>query len=205
MVSFTLNGEIIELDVADDMPLLWAIRDKAGLTGTKYGCGIAQCGACTVHVDGAAIRSCVLPVRSVAGKSVTTIESLAAGDTLHPVQQAWIDEQVPQCGYCQSGMIMAAAALLKDNPNPDDATIDKVMTNICRCGTYPRIRKAIHRAAATLGSTRQYSEKYFERKTNESNTVQPAGISGTGFGCMRRGAVKRCSGAGCNKRCGSCG
>jgi isoquinoline 1-oxidoreductase subunit alpha len=121
-----------------------------GLTGTKYGCGIAQCGACTVHIDDKAVRSCVMPVSAVAGKSVETIENLADGAQLHPVQQAWIDEQVPQCGYCQSGMIMAAVALLDEHPDPDDATIDKVMTNICRCGTYPRIRRAIHRAASVM-------------------------------------------------------
>lgn len=129
------------------MPLLWALRDLLKLTGTKYGCGIAQCGACTVHVDGKAVRSCVVPVATVAGKSVTTIEGLAADGELHPVQAAWIDEQVPQCGYCQPGMIMTAAALLAENPAPTDADIDRSITNICRCGTYPRIRRAIHRAA----------------------------------------------------------
>ena len=154
MISFTLNGKEVSLDVDPTMPVLWAVRDHLGLTGTKYGCGIAQCGACTVHVDGAAIRSCVMPISAVEGKQVETIENLADGDALHPVQQAWIDEQVPQCGYCQSGMIMSAAALLKDNPNPDDATIDRVMTNICRCGTYPRIRRAIHRAAAAMQATK---------------------------------------------------
>jgi isoquinoline 1-oxidoreductase alpha subunit len=150
MVTFTLNGESVTLDVAAEMPLLWALRDRAGLTGTKYGCGIAQCGACTVHIDGKALRSCVVPMSAVEGRSVETIENLADGDILHPVQQAWIDEQVPQCGYCQSGMIMAAVALLRENPDPDDAVIDREMTNICRCGTYPRIRRAIHRAAAAL-------------------------------------------------------
>lgn len=150
MIEFKLNGENVSIEADESMPLLWAVRDLLGLTGTKYGCGIAQCGACTVHIDGQAMRSCVMPVSAVAGKSVATIENLADGAQLHPVQQAWIDEQVPQCGYCQSGMIMAAVALLDEHPDPDDATIDQVMTNICRCGTYPRIRKAIHRAAAVM-------------------------------------------------------
>ncbi|MEE4184839.1 MAG: (2Fe-2S)-binding protein [Gammaproteobacteria bacterium] len=130
------------------MPLLWVLRDHLQLTGTKYGCGIAVCGACTVHMDGAAVRSCAVPVSAVAGKSVTTIEALAISDTeLHPVQQAWIAEQVPQCGYCQPGMIMAVEALLQQNTRPTDADIDAAVTNICRCGTYPRIRRAIHAAA----------------------------------------------------------
>jgi isoquinoline 1-oxidoreductase alpha subunit len=147
MIEFRLNGEDMRVDADEKMPVLWVLRDVLHLTGTKYGCGIAQCGACTVHVDGKAMRSCVLPVASVQGKSVTTIEGLADEDGLHPVQQAWIDEQVPQCGYCQPGMIMSTVALLAENPNPDDADIDRSITNICRCGTYPRIRKAIHRAA----------------------------------------------------------
>jgi isoquinoline 1-oxidoreductase alpha subunit len=129
------------------MPLLWVLRDRLGLTGTKYGCGIAQCGACTVQLDGAAVRSCVVPLSAVAGREVRTIEALAGDAGLAPVQQAWIDEQVPQCGYCQSGVLMAVDALLSQDPDPDDATIDRVITNICRCGTYPRIRRAIHRAA----------------------------------------------------------
>ena len=137
----------MSVDAPDDMPLLWALRDLLKLTGTKYGCGIAQCGACTVHVDGQAMRACVVPVASIAGKTVTTIEGLASGGELHPVQSAWVEEQVPQCGYCQPGMIMAAAALLAENPAPTDADIDRAITNICRCGTYPRIRRAIHRAA----------------------------------------------------------
>ncbi|MEZ5565304.1 MAG: (2Fe-2S)-binding protein [Gammaproteobacteria bacterium] len=148
MISFTLNGATVDLDATDDMPLLWALRDQLGLTGTKYGCGRALCGACTVHVDGVATRCCVVPLSAVAGKSVTTIEGLSAGNELHPVQQAWIDEQVPQCGYCQPGMIMAVAAFLRTDPAPDDAAINANITNICRCGTYPRIRRAIHRAAA---------------------------------------------------------
>jgi isoquinoline 1-oxidoreductase alpha subunit len=147
MINFTLNGAAVDVDVPADMPFLWVIRDKLGLTGTKYGCGIAQCGACTVQLDGQAVRSCVLPVSAVADRAVKTIEDLATDQTLSPVQQAWIDEQVPQCGYCQSGLLMAVDALLQRNPDPDDATIDKEITNICRCGTYPRVRKAIHRAA----------------------------------------------------------
>jgi isoquinoline 1-oxidoreductase alpha subunit len=147
MVSFTINGRAVDLDVEDDAPLLWVIRDEIGLTGTKFGCGIAMCGACTVHVDGVATRTCILPAKAVAGKSVTTIEGLSP-DSRHPVQQAWLAEDVPQCGYCQSGQIMAAAAFLKTHPNPTDEDIDRGITNLCRCGTYPRIRKAIHRAAA---------------------------------------------------------
>ncbi|MDP6437354.1 MAG: (2Fe-2S)-binding protein [Gammaproteobacteria bacterium] len=146
-MSFKLNGEDISVDVPAEMPLLWVLRDRLQLTGTKYGCGIAQCGACTVHLDGQAVRTCVLPASAVDGRSVRTIEDMAEDEALHPVQQAWIDEQVPQCGYCQSGMIMAAAALLSENPDPSDAAIDEAITNICRCGTYPRIRRAIHRAA----------------------------------------------------------
>lgn len=146
MVTFTLNGQPATVDVEDDTPLLWVLRDTLGLTGTKFGCGVAACGACTVHVDGVATRTCVLPVAEVAGRSITTIEGLTTGEALHPVQQAWIDHQVPQCGYCQSGQIMAAAALLRDNPRPSDAEIDAAMTNVCRCGTYVRIRKAIRNA-----------------------------------------------------------
>ena len=150
MIEFRLNGEDVSVDVDKAMPVLWALRDVLKLTGTKYGCGIAQCGACTIHVDGKAMRSCVLPISNLQGKTVTTIEGLASKDGLHPVQQAWIDEQVPQCGYCQPGMIMSVAALLADNPDPDDDVIDRSITNICRCGTYPRIRKAIHRAAKSI-------------------------------------------------------
>lgn len=144
--SITINSRRQQFDLPDDTPLLWAIRDTVGLTGTKFGCGIAQCGACTVLIDGVPARSCSIPASSVSGQSVTTIEGLGDG-TLHPLQQAWIDEQVPQCGYCQSGQIMAAAALLAETPKPTDADIDAAMTNICRCGTYPRIRRAIKRAA----------------------------------------------------------
>jgi isoquinoline 1-oxidoreductase alpha subunit len=146
-IRFTLNGKLQAVDVPAEMPLLWVVRDVVGLTGTKYGCGMAQCGACTVHLDGHAVRSCTTPVSAVAGKSVTTIEGLSA-DGSHPVQRAWVAEQVPQCGYCQSGQIMSAAALLTGTPTPTDADIDAAMAgNICRCGTYQRIRAAIHRAA----------------------------------------------------------
>ena len=149
MVTLKVNGQTHTLDIEPDMPLLWAIRDEIGLTGTKFGCGIAQCGACTVHIDGVAMRSCSVSVANAAGKEITTIEGLASPDgKLHPVQAAWIAEDVPQCGYCQSGQIMAASALLKQKANPTDADIDGI-TNICRCGTYIRIRRAIHRAAAT--------------------------------------------------------
>src|ERR1700758_2014751 len=148
MVSIQLkvNGLTHSLDVEPDAPLLWVIRDELGLTGTKFGCGIAQCGACTVHVEGAAIRSCQTQVGAVNGASITTIEGLSP-DGKHPVQQAWLAEDVPQCGYCQSGQIMATVAFLKRNPNPTDADIDAGITNICRCGTYERLRRAIHRAA----------------------------------------------------------
>ena len=148
MTRVTINGVARQLTADPDMPLLWVIREELGLTGTKFGCGIAQCGACTVHLDGAAVRSCTTPLRAAAGRSVTTIEGLRSDDGLHPLQQAWIDEQVPQCGYCQSGQIMSAAALLARMPAPTDADIDAAMRgNICRCGTYARIRRAIKRAA----------------------------------------------------------
>ena len=147
MIALSVNEKTYNLDVEDDTPLLWVLRDTIGLTGTKYGCGIAQCGACTVLIDGAPTRSCQAPLGSLAGRSVTTIEALAQNGKLHPVQQAWIDLDVPQCGYCQSGMIMAAVALLRDKPQPTDADIDAAITNICRCGTYQRVRAAIHAAA----------------------------------------------------------
>lgn len=147
MARLTINGRSIEVNVNPNTPLLWAIREQAGLTGTKYGCGIAQCGACTVHVDGVAIRSCVMPVAAVVGKKITTIEGLASGSVLHKVQKAWLDHEVPQCGYCQAGMIMAVAALLSDTPKPTDADIDAKITNICRCGTFQQVREAIHTAA----------------------------------------------------------
>ena len=146
MMKLTVNGKTHDLDVEGDTPLLWVIRDEVGLTGTKFGCGVGACGACTVLLEGEPTRSCVLPMSSVAGRSITTIEGLSA-DKSHPVQKAWIAESVPQCGYCQSGMILTAAALLKRKPHPTDADIDSTMTNICRCGTYDRARKAIHRAA----------------------------------------------------------
>jgi isoquinoline 1-oxidoreductase alpha subunit len=147
MARFTVNGKSVDINVNPSMPLLWAIREHVGLTGTKYGCGVAACGACTVHLDGVAVRSCVIPVAAVEGKQVTTIEGLASGSTLHKVQKAWVDHEVPQCGYCQAGMIMAVAALLKDKPKPTDADIDATITNICRCGTFQQVREAIHAAA----------------------------------------------------------
>ena len=147
MAAFSVNGRTHQVDVDPSTPLLWVLREQVGLTGTKYGCGIAQCGACTVHVDGAAMRSCSVPVSAVEGRQITTIEGLASGGTLHKVQKAWIEHDVPQCGYCQSGMIMAVAALLKDKPKPTDAEIDREITNICRCGTYQQVRAAIHTAA----------------------------------------------------------
>ena len=145
MTSLNVNGKQVSVNVEDDMPLLWVLRDELGLTGSKYGCGIAMCGACTVHIDGMPVRSCVMPVSAVTGK-VVTIEGLSK-DGSHPVQKAWVKLQVPQCGYCQSGMIMAAAALLKEVKNPSDAQINDAMSNICRCGTYARVREAIHLVA----------------------------------------------------------
>jgi len=154
MISLRINGESHFIDVDPATPLLWVIRDAVGLTGTKFGCGIAQCGACTVHLNGSPIRSCVVPVQAAVDKDITTIEGLGkVGQALHPLQQAWIDEQVPQCGYCQSGQIMSAAALLESNPSPSDADIDRAMAgNVCRCGTYPRIRKGIKRAALMINT-----------------------------------------------------
>jgi isoquinoline 1-oxidoreductase alpha subunit len=150
MARITVNDKVLEIDASPDTPLLWVLRDHLAMTGTKYGCGMALCGACTVHVDGAAVRSCVLPLSALEGKRITTIEGLSR-DRSHAVQRAWIELDVPQCGYCQSGQIMSAAALLGNNPRPSDAEIDAAMAgNICRCGTYPRIRKAIHRAADLL-------------------------------------------------------
>ena len=147
MVKLTINGKSHEVDVDPSTPLLWVIREQVGLTGTKYACGVAQCGACTVHVNGAPVRSCVMPVSAAAGAKITTIEGLAKGRTLHKVQAAWIKHEVPQCGYCQCGMIMAAVALLAAKPKPTDADIDAAVTNICRCGTFQEVRKAIHAAA----------------------------------------------------------
>ena len=146
MARLTINGKALDLNVSPDTPLLWAIREQAGLTGTKYGCGIAACGACTVHIDGAAVRSCVTPVSAAVGKKITTIEGLANNGTLHKVQKAWVDHEVPQCGYCQPGMIMAVAALLREKPKATDADIDARITNICRCGTFQQVREAIHAA-----------------------------------------------------------
>ena len=151
MISLTVNGKAYQADVEPDTPLLWVLRDALGLTGTKYGCGVALCGACTVHVNGEPVRSCSAQIAEVAGKRVTTIEGLSR-DSSHPLQKAWIAEEVPQCGYCQSGQLMSAAALLAKNKSPSDADIDKAMSgNICRCGTYNRIRKAIHAASAMMG------------------------------------------------------
>jgi isoquinoline 1-oxidoreductase alpha subunit len=148
MVSLSVNGKAHEIDVDPDTPLLWVLREQLGLTGTKYGCGIAACGSCTVHIDGEAVRSCAMPVSAIEGKKVVTIEGLAVDGVLHRVQQAWIDLDVPQCGYCQAGMIMAVSALLRETPKPTDAQIDEAITNVCRCGTYPRVRAGIHHAAA---------------------------------------------------------
>jgi isoquinoline 1-oxidoreductase alpha subunit len=148
MTRLAINGTVHEVNIDPDTPLLWVIREWVGLTGTKYGCGIAQCGACTVHVDGVAVRSCSFPARAAEGKQITTIEGLATKGALHAVQQAWIEHDVPQCGYCQSGMLMAVAALLKVKRQPPDAEIDAAITNICRCGTYQQVRAAIHSAAA---------------------------------------------------------
>ena len=153
MTTITVNNQMVSIDAESDTPLLWVLRDHLGMTGTKFGCGMALCGACTVHIDGAATRSCVLPLGAVEGKSITTIEGLSQ-DRSHAVQRAWLEIDVPQCGYCQSGQIMSAAALLETNPKPSDADIDAAMSgNICRCGTYPRIRQAIHRAAELLGTS----------------------------------------------------
>jgi isoquinoline 1-oxidoreductase alpha subunit len=147
MTRFTVNGKSTEVDLDPNTPLLWVLRDELGMTGTKYGCGIAQCGACTVHIDGQAVRSCSMPLSAVAGKKITTIEGLARDGTLHKVQKAWLEHEVPQCGYCQAGMIMAAAALLQAKPKPTDRDIDAAITNICRCGTFQEVRAAIHAAA----------------------------------------------------------
>ena len=153
MISLRVNGKWRDVDASDDKPLLWVLREDLDITGPKFGCGVAACGACTVHIDGEAVRSCSLPASAAAGKAVVTIEGLGEGldgDKLHPVQRAWIEEQVPQCGYCQPGFIMSAVALLRANPKPTDKDIDEVLSNICRCGTYSAIRRAVHRAAALL-------------------------------------------------------
>jgi isoquinoline 1-oxidoreductase alpha subunit len=148
VITLRVNGKTYQVDAEPTTPLLWVLRDNIGLIGTKYGCGIAQCGACTVHVDGQAMRSCVMPISTVINRDITTIEGLSP-DSQHPVQRAWVEHDVPQCGYCQSGQIMAVAALLARNPDPSDSEIDREITNICRCGTYQRIRTAIHQAAKT--------------------------------------------------------
>ena len=150
-ITLTVNGQVRSLDVEPDTPLLWAIRDTLGLTGTKFGCGVAACGACTVHINGKAERSCSIPVSSIEGSAITTIEGLAVGGTLNAVQQAWLNQQVPQCGYCQSGMIMAVSALLAEKPHATDAEVDQAITNICRCGTFARVRKAIQTLAGDQG------------------------------------------------------
>jgi isoquinoline 1-oxidoreductase alpha subunit len=147
MIRLSINGKNYDVDVDPGTPLLWAIREQVGLTGTKYGCGVAQCGACTVHMDGAPVRSCSVPAEAAAGKKITTIEGLASGNNLHKVQKAWLEHDVPQCGFCQSGMIMAAVALLAEKPRPTDADIDAAVTNICRCGSFQEVRAAIHAAA----------------------------------------------------------
>jgi isoquinoline 1-oxidoreductase subunit alpha len=162
-IRFTVNGRLHTVDVNPGMPLLWVIRDTLNMTGTKFGCGVALCGACTVHIDGAATRSCITPVSSVEGKKITTIEGLSP-DRSHAVQRAWIEVGVPQCGYCQSGQIMSAAALLAKNPHPTDAEIEEAMAgNICRCGTYQQIKEAIHRAATVLGAAAQPTNAEFDR------------------------------------------
>lgn len=175
--KLSVNGETLEVDVPPQMPLLWVLRDKLKLTGTKFGCGIAQCGACTVHIDGNAVRSCVLPVSAVSG-AVTTIEGLAEGNDLHPLQQAWIEHDVPQCGYCQAGQIMSAAALLASNAKPTDADIDTALAgNYCRCGTYVRIRKAVHtaadfyNAAIRPGSTQPGAAEIVDNTSDTTNTA----------------------------------
>ena len=154
MIQLTINGKAVAVDTDPQMPLLWLLRDEHNLTGTKFGCGVAACGACTVHVDGRAVRSCVTPVSTIEGKAVRTIESLGTDAAPHALQLAWVEHQVPQCGYCQSGMLMAAAALLAKTPNPSDADIDAAITNLCRCGTYPRVRAAIKTAAAKMNVKR---------------------------------------------------
>jgi isoquinoline 1-oxidoreductase subunit alpha len=154
MIKLTVNDKPVELNADPQMPLLWLLRDELNLTGTKFGCGVAACGACTVHVDGRAVRSCVTPVSTIDGKAVRTIESLGTDAAPHALQRAWVEHQVPQCGYCQSGMLMAAAALLAVNPKPSDADIDAAITNLCRCGTYPRVRAAIKSAATKIAATK---------------------------------------------------
>jgi len=176
-IQLTVNGKSQSVDVPPNMPLLWVLRDVLGMTGTKFGCGMALCGACTVHIDGVATRSCVTPISSVAGKKITTIEGLSA-DRSHPVQRAWIEVDVPQCGYCQSGQIMSAVSLLAQNPKPSDAEIDQAMKgNICRCGTYQRIREAIHRAAGMHTASAAPSQGAVAEETLEEQTVGVGGAA----------------------------
>ena len=179
-IQFTVNGKSQSVDVPPNMPLLWVLRDTLGMTGTKFGCGMALCGACTVHLEGEAIRSCITPVSGVAGKNITTIEGLSP-DRSHPVQRAWVEVDVPQCGYCQSGQIMSAAALLAKNAKPNDSEIDDAMKgNICRCGTYQRIRQAIHRAAELSKAPAKAAENgrpYVEEEALEEQTVEVGGVA----------------------------
>ena len=179
-ITLTVNGQPRTVDVEPDTPLLWVLRDTLGLTGTKFGCGIAACGACTVHVDGRAIRTCTVPVSAVEGMAVTTIEGLAADGRLHAVQQAWVDHQVPQCGYCQSGMIMAVSALLAQRPDPGDEQIDAAVTNICRCGTFVRVRRAIHAAAKGDTFTRNDADTDGEVADGGTTTMPEAVAGGRG-------------------------
>jgi isoquinoline 1-oxidoreductase alpha subunit len=174
MLSLNVNGKAVTVDAEPGTPLLWVLREQVGLTGTKYGCGVAQCGSCSVHIDGQLMRSCVMPVSAVAGKRITTIEGLSA-DASHPLQKAWVEFDVPQCGYCQSGQIMAAAALLRAKPRPTDKDIDDAMTNICRCGTYQRIRAAIHKAAGTAKGSGNGSVVHVVGETGASATLAANG------------------------------
>jgi isoquinoline 1-oxidoreductase alpha subunit len=176
MIQLNINGQDLMVDVEPDMPLLWVLRDGLGMTGTKFGCGIAQCGACTVHLNGQPVRSCSYPVSAAVGQKIVTIEGLST-DTTHPVQEAWLDLDVPQCGYCQSGQIMAASALLEKIPKPTDKDIDEAMTNICRCGTYQRIRAAIHHAAQTgkgIGSVIHYMAEGVDTKSVDAQMITKA-------------------------------
>jgi len=177
-IQVTINGKLQSVDVPPNMPLLWVLRDTLGMTGTKFGCGMALCGACTVHIDGVATRSCITPISSVAGKKVTTIEGLSP-DRSHPVQRAWIEVDVPQCGYCQSGQIMSASSLLAQNPKPSDAEIDEAMKgNICRCGTYQRIREAVHRAAELHRAAAKPFRLDLEEAAEDALDEQPVEVGG---------------------------